>query len=52
MADVRRLEFRKVNFGEMTAIFTSAHQISSKSDNYLSMTERFNDLQHGGRPPS
>ena len=38
MADVHRLEFRKVNFGEMTAIFTSAHQISSKSDNYLSMT--------------
>jgi len=24
---------------EMTAIFTSAHQISSKSDNYLSMTQ-------------
>jgi len=33
MADVRRLEFRKLNFGEMAAIFTSAHQISSKSDN-------------------
>jgi len=54
MADVRHLEFRKLNFGEMTAIFTSAHQISSKSDDYLPTTdiERFNDLQHGGRPPS
>jgi len=38
MADVRRLEFRKLNFGDMTAIFTSAHQISSKFDNYLSTT--------------
>jgi len=48
MADVRHLEFRKPNFGEMTAIFTS------KSDDYLPITdiERFNDLQHGGRPPS
>jgi len=38
MADVRRLEFRKLNFGDMTAIFTSAHHISSKSDNHLSTT--------------
>jgi len=53
MADVRRLEFRKLNFGEMAAIFTSAHQISSKSDNLsINDIERFNDLQHGGRPPS
>jgi len=43
MADVRSLEFRKLNFGEMTANghcngFTPVHQISSKSHNYLSMT--------------
>jgi len=53
MADVRHLEFRKLNFSEITAIFTSAHQISSKSDNYfINDIERFNDLQHGGHAPS
>jgi len=53
MADVRHLEFRKLNFSEITAIFTSAHQISSKSDNYfINDIERFNDLQHSGHAPS